>query len=70
MKPKDVTDDSFVFSEEFNKKDPTYQIGDTGRILKYKNIFAKGFTPNWSEEIFVVKEIKKILFLGLIKLLI
>ena len=28
------------------------------RISKYKNIFAKGYTPNWSEEVFVIKEIK------------
>ena len=56
MKPKDVTDDSFVFSEESNKKDPKFKIGDHVRISKYKNIFAKGYTPNWSEEIFFVKK--------------
>ena len=58
MKPKDVTDDSFVYNEEFNKKDPKYQIGDNVRISKYKNIFAKGYIPNWSEKVFVVKMIK------------
>ena len=59
MKPKDVTDSVFVeYNEEFNKKDPKFKIGDHVRISKYKNIFAKGYTPNWSEEIFVVKNIK------------
>ena len=60
MKPKDVTDSSFVkYSEESNEKDPKFKTGNHVRISKYKNIFAKGYTPNWSEEIFVVKKIKK-----------
>ena len=39
-------------------KDPKFKIGDHVRISKYKNVFAKGYTPNWSEDIFVIKEIK------------
>ena len=35
-----------------------FKVGDHVRISKYKNIFAKGYTPNWSEDVFVVKEIK------------
>ena len=35
-----------------------FKVGDHVRISKYKNIFAEGYTPNWSEEIFVVKEVK------------
>ena len=59
MKPKDVTDSVFVeYSEESNKKDPKFKTGDNARISKYKNIFAKGYTPNWSEEIFVVKKVQ------------
>ena len=59
MKPKDATDSVFVeYNEEFNKKDSKLKVGDHVRISKYKNIFAKGYTPNWSEEIFVVKKIK------------
>ena len=27
-------------------------------ISKYKKIFAKGCTPNWSEKVFVIKEVK------------
>ena len=50
MKPKYVTDYSFAeYSEEFNKKDHKFKIGDHVRISKYKNTFAKGYTPNWSE---------------------
>ena len=59
MKPVDVGDDSFAeYNEESNKKDPKFKVGDHVRISKFKNVFAKGYTPNWSEEIFVVKKIK------------
>ena len=47
MKPKDVTDIKYVeYFEETNKKDPKFEIADNVRISKYKNIFAKGYTPN------------------------
>ena len=60
MKPIDVKNDSFAeYNEESNEKDPKFKVGDHVRISKYKNIFAKGYTPNWSEEIFIVKKIKK-----------
>ena len=59
MKPIDVTDDSFAeYNKEFNKKGPEFKVGDHVRISKYKNIFAKGYVPNWSEEVFIVNEIK------------
>ena len=59
MKPKDVKNDSFVeYIEESNKKDPKFEIADHVRISKYKNIFAKGYTPDWSEEVFVVNAIQ------------
>ena len=59
MKPIDVTDDSFVeYYEESNKKDSKFKVGDYVRISKYKNIFAKGCAPNWSEEVFVINKIK------------
>ena len=59
VKPKDVKDDSFIeHNEETNKKDPKFEIGDHVRISKYKNIFAKGYTPNWSEEVFVVNKVQ------------
>ena len=60
MKPIDVKDDSFAeYNEESNEKDPKFEVGDHVRISKYENIFAKGYTPNWSEEMFFVKKIKK-----------
>ena len=34
------------------------KVGDHVRISKYKNIFAKGSAPNWSEEVFVVSKIR------------
>ena len=41
-----------------NYQDRKFKIGDIVRISKYKNIFAKGYTPNWSEEVFVIKKVK------------
>ena len=59
MKPIDVTDDSYVdYNEDFNKKDPKFKVADHVRISKYKNLFAKGYTPNWFEEVFVIKKVK------------
>ena len=47
------------YNEESNEKDPKFKVGDHIRISKFKNIFDKGYTPNWSEEIFVAKKNKK-----------
>ena len=59
MKPIDVKDNTFInTSKEINNKDPKFKIGDYVRISKYKNIFAKGYMPNWSEESFVIKKVK------------
>ena len=59
MKPIDVTNDSVVeYVEESNKKDPKFKVGDHVRISKYKNIFAKGYTPNWSEEVFIINKVQ------------
>ena len=59
IKPIDVANDSYVeYNEESNKKSPKFKVNDHVRISKYKNIFAKGHVPNWSEEGFIVNEIK------------
>ena len=59
MKPIDVKDNTYIdFGKEVNDSDAKFKVGDHVRISKYKNISAKGYTPNWSEEIFVIKEIK------------
>ena len=58
-KPIDVKRDSFAeYNEESNEKDPKFKVGDHVWISKFKNVFAKGYTPNWSQEIFIVKKIK------------
>ena len=44
--------------KEVNNKDPKFKVGDHVRISRYKNIFAKGYTPNWSEEVFIISKIK------------
>ena len=54
-----IKDNTYINTDkEVNNKDPKSQVGDHIRISKYKNIFAKGFTPNWSEEVFVIKKVK------------
>ena len=59
IKPVDVKSNTHIDpSKEINNKNPKFKIGDTVRISKYKNIFGKGYTPNWSEEIFVIKKVK------------
>ena len=45
-------------SKEINDKDPKFKIGDIVRISKYENIFTKGYVPNWSEEVFVIRKVK------------
>ena len=59
MKPVDVKDDTYIdFKKEVYDRDPKFKVGDQVRISKYKNIFAKEYTPNWTEEVFVISKIK------------
>ena len=59
MKPIDVTLNSYgEYNKNSNEKDPKFKVGDNVTISKYKNIFVKGYTPNWSEEAFVLSKIK------------
>ena len=62
INPIEVTDDYYAeYNEDpSNKKNPQSKIGDNVRISKYKNIFAKGYTPNWSEEVLVINKITNI----------
>ena len=57
MKPIDVKNNKRVYIDEHNEKDSKFKVGDRVRISKYKNIFAKGYAPNWSSEIFIVDKI-------------
>ena len=59
MKPIDVISDSYAeYNEDTNEKDPKFKVGDHVRISKYKNIFAKGYNQNWSEEVLITTKIK------------
>ena len=59
MKPIDVKNNTYInFGKEVNDNDPKFKVGDHVRISKYKDIFAKGYTPNWCEEDFFIKKIK------------
>ena len=58
MKAKDVkNDNNRVYIDEYDKKSARFNVNDRVRIPKFKNIFAKGYTPNWSKEIFVINKI-------------
>ena len=57
MKPIDIGDNKRVYIDEHNEKDSRFKVGDRVRMSKFKNIFAKGYTPNWSKEIFIVDKI-------------
>ena len=59
MKPIDVKSNSYAeYNVDSNEKDPKFQVGYHVRISKYRNIFAKGYAPNWSEEVFVISKSK------------
>ena len=59
MKPVDVKSSKYIkSSKENNNRDPKFKIGNIDRISKYKNTFAKGYTPKWSEDVFVIKKVK------------
>ena len=64
MIPVDVKDNRYInstelhSSKEINDKDPKFKVGGHVRISKYKNIFGKGYTPNWSKELFVIKKVE------------
>ena len=61
MKPIDVTSDSYAeYNEDSNKNEPKFKVGDHVRVSKYKKIFAKRYTQNWSEEVFIISKIKNI----------
>ena len=59
-KPVDVKSNTYINSyKKSNDKDPKFKIGDIVRTSKYKNIFAKRYVLNWSEEIFVITKVKE-----------
>ena len=59
MKPIDVKDNTYInIGKEVNDNDPKFKVGDHIRISKYKIFFAKGYRANWSEEVFVISQIK------------
>ena len=59
VKPIDVKSNTYINSgKEINDEHHKFIIGGIVRISKYKNIFAKGYVPNWSEEVFVITKVK------------
>ena len=63
MKLADVRSSTYIdFDKEYNTKNPEFKVGDHVRKSKYKNTFAEFYIPNWSEEAFVIKKVKKYCF--------
>ena len=59
MKPVDIKSNKYIdYDQKINKEGPKFKVGDNVRISKYKNIFAKCYIPNWSEEVFAIKKVK------------
>ena len=74
MKPVDVKPSAYIdSSKDINYQDPKFKIDHIVRISKYKYSFAKGYVPNWSEEVFFKKKMKKMfhghIFLAILTLL-
>ena len=59
MKPVHVKSSTYIdFNKENNREDSKFEFGGSVRISKHKNIFAKCYVPNWSEEAFLIKKVK------------
>ena len=59
LKSVDVKENTDIdFGKEVHDKDPKFKVGNHVRISKYKNIFAKLYTPNWSELVFMIKNVR------------
>ena len=59
IKMKPIEDNTYInIDKDVNDNDPKFKVGDPVRISKDRNVFAEGYKPNWSEEVFVIKEIK------------
>ena len=59
MKSIDVTSDCYAeYRKDSNEKDLKFKVGDRVRISKYKNVFAKWYTQNWSKDVFIITKIK------------
>ena len=59
MKPINDKNKTYIdSSKEVKNKDSKFQVGDPVRISKCKKNFANGYTPSWSEEVFIISKIK------------
>ena len=55
MKPKDVNKTNGRATG--NLPSPKFRVGDTVRVSKYKNVFAKGYEANFTEKIFKISKV-------------
>ena len=64
MRPADVRSSTYIdSSHKINDKDPKFKVGDIVRTSKYKKILAKGYVPDWSEEVFIIENVKNAVLL-------
>ena len=57
MKPIDIKPSTYIDFNVENNQNPRFKVSDHVRISKYKSIFAKVYTPTWSENVFVIKKV-------------
>lgn len=58
MNPVDVKSGTSIdFNRENNKDDAQFQVGNSVRLLSYKNIFEICYIPNWFEEVLQIKKV-------------
>ena len=56
MKPAEAKSSIYIdFNKENIKENSKFEVGDYVRISNYKNVFAKGYVRNYSEEVFAIK---------------
>ena len=58
---KDINADCLALTEklETNPRALKFKVNDSVRIIKCKNVFSKGYTKNWSREIFSIDSVLK-----------
>ena len=52
-----------LYNFKITNKKPKFLIGDKVRVSLLKNTFEKSYTSNWSEEIFIIDDIKNLMFI-------
>ena len=58
-KPINADNSALIEKIETDFKAPKFKVNDRVRITKYKNIFGKCYTEDWSREVFIIDSVLK-----------